>query len=122
MLLRQCVASCNIDPYMTTDLIYSPEKITQLRIAKGLNKSQLADAAGVSHVTIMKYERGNVIEPKYETLLDIAKGLGVSVQAILAEKQNPDLDDNLAQTISGLSGRNKAALLGAAIKLLKEQQ
>lgn len=60
--------------------------------------------------------------PKYSTLESIAAALGVPIQAILAEKQSPDLDDRLAAVTAALQPANKAAILGAAEALLKSQK
>ncbi len=103
-------------------LPYSPEKIIALREARGLNQSELARGAGLSAPTIWALEKGDTVEPKYETLRDVAKALGVPLSAIMADEQPSDIDDQLKATAGALNPPNKAALLAAAKALLDSQK
>ncbi|MFL0269242.1 helix-turn-helix domain-containing protein [Candidatus Clostridium radicumherbarum] len=53
-------------------------KIKILRKSKKLTQKQLAEIAGISEISIKKYER-NIITPKYSTLEKIANALNVSI-------------------------------------------
>jgi transcriptional regulator with XRE-family HTH domain len=103
-------------------LPYSPEKIITLREALGLNQSELARGAGLSAPTIWALENGKTVEPKYETLRDVAKALGVSLPEIMADEQPSDIDDQILSAAGALSPPNKAALLAAAKALLHSQK
>ena len=102
--------------------IYSPLKIRQVREAKGLNQSEPARAARVSPNTIWQYEGGHVKKPKYETLMMIAAGLGVPIEAILAAKQAPTMAQQLSTVFASLTSGRQAALLAAAKAFLEEQE
>jgi putative transcriptional regulator len=56
--------------------------IKELRIAKGMSQKQLADKLDKDKQAIQRLENGQ-INPRYLTLVDIAEGLGVSVNEIL---------------------------------------
>lgn len=103
-------------------LKYSPDKIIALRKERGWGQSELARRAGMSAPSLWALENGRTKMPKFHTLQSLAITLGVPIQAILADKQAPDLDDRLAAATSALSPANKAAILGAAEALLKSQK
>lgn len=103
-------------------LSYSPKKIVALRLACGLNQSELARKAGLSSPTIWALELGRTQLPKFTTLRDIAAALGVPLSAIMADEQPDDIDEQIKATSNGLSPANKAALLAAAKALLNSQQ
>lgn len=52
--------------------------VARLRVDAGLSQVDLADAAGLSRLTLSKIERGEVL-PRADTLSDIARALKVSV-------------------------------------------
>lgn len=52
--------------------------LARLRVDAGLSQVDLADAAGLSRLTLSKIERGEVL-PRAETLSDLARALKVSV-------------------------------------------
>lgn len=56
--------------------------IRQIRLSKNMTQKQLADAIGVDHTIISKYEKGMTI-PSVSRLEMIAKVLGVSVDMLL---------------------------------------
>ncbi|NFA91064.1 helix-turn-helix domain-containing protein [Clostridium botulinum] len=58
------------------------DKIKKLRNDKKLTQKQLAIAAGISEISIRKYESGERF-PKYETLGKIANALGVSINDLI---------------------------------------
>ena len=65
------------------------ENIRQLRAAAGLTLKQLAAKSGVSIATISKIENGK-ISGGFETIYKIARGLGVLVTEIIADRSNDD--------------------------------
>lgn len=68
------------------------EQIKQLRLDKGLNQKQLAEAVGVTKASISDYER-NKRYPPYNVLQAIGETLDVPVTelfAYMAEKENDD--------------------------------
>lgn len=59
--------------------------IRQIRLSKNMTQKQLADAIGVDHTIISKYEKGQTV-PSVSRLEMIAKALGVNVDMILNEE------------------------------------
>lgn len=57
------------------------ENIKRIRKEKGITQKQLATDAGISEISIRKYEAGDR-EPKIETIQKIANSLGVSATAL----------------------------------------
>ncbi|WP_138207762.1 helix-turn-helix domain-containing protein [Haloimpatiens lingqiaonensis] len=57
------------------------DKIRNLRNDKNLTQKELATAAGISEISIRKYENGDR-KPKFETLQKIAGALNVSIHQI----------------------------------------
>ena len=55
--------------------------LRQLRRLKGWTQAQLAEAAGVTRVTIQKLESG-VREPRVSTMARIAEALGVPIRQV----------------------------------------
>lgn len=58
------------------------EKIRSLRLAKGYNQTEFANLIGKDQPSINRLENGNV-NPGYLYLLQIAKGLEVSVDGLI---------------------------------------
>jgi len=65
--------------------------ITQLRDNKGWSQNELATRAGVSHVMIGKYERGDAV-PSLEVAKKIADVLDVSLDYLVGSAVNARLD------------------------------
>ncbi len=65
--------------------------IAQLRDQKGWSQNELATKAGVSHVMIGKYERGDAM-PSLEVANKIANVLEVSLDYLVGEAINANLD------------------------------
>jgi len=53
------------------------KKIRELRNKKGLSQEKLARLANVSYNTIVKIESGESRNPTFQTMIGIAKALGV---------------------------------------------
>lgn len=70
------------------------ERLKQLRKSKGLNQEDLADALGMSYMTIRRWEKG-ITTPRMEDIKDLAKALGVSEADLLN-----DTHDNNSWTIN----------------------
>jgi len=65
--------------------------IAQLRDSKGWSQSELASKAGVSHVMVGKYERGDAT-PSLEVAKKIADVLEVSLDYLVGEATSARLD------------------------------
>jgi len=76
------------------------ERLRQVREAKGLTQTQLAEAAGCFPMTISKLERG-AQEPAWPLVLALARALGVSCQAF-------QVDDGTTDAISSAAGTPEA--------------
>jgi len=64
--------------------------IKQIRLSKNMTQKQLAEAVGVDHTIISKYEKGQV-SPSADRLEAMAKVLGVSVDALLMNDDAADI-------------------------------
>ena len=62
-------------------------KIRNLRTEKGMKQSELAEATGLSRISIGNYERGNR-QPSVNAAAKIAYALGVTVDYLLKEELN----------------------------------
>jgi transcriptional regulator with XRE-family HTH domain len=58
-----------------------------LRKRKGWTQEKLAQQAGISFHTLIKVERGYIKNPKLETLIKLAKALGVSLDKLVGSKK-----------------------------------
>ena len=61
------------------------ENIKKTRIEKGLTQKRLGELCGISESNIRKYEN-NKQNPKYETVIKIAKALGCEVTDLLEDE------------------------------------
>jgi len=59
------------------------KNLKKFRTEKGWSQEKLAREAGISYQTLIKIERGNIKNPKIETLVKLAKALGLSVENII---------------------------------------
>jgi len=59
------------------------ENIKKLRKKKGWPQEKLAREANISYHTLVKIERGGIKNPKIETLVKLAKALGVSIDRLV---------------------------------------
>jgi transcriptional regulator with XRE-family HTH domain len=66
------------------------ERIRNLRIDKGLKQNQLAEATGLSRISIGNYERGNR-QPPVDVAAKIASALGVTVDYLLDNEHGMSL-------------------------------
>lgn len=68
------------------------EAVKHLRLEGGLTREAVAKRAGLSATTITEIEGGLRTEPRWQTLRDLAKGLGVEVPELIRlsiEEQAP---------------------------------
>ena len=59
------------------------KNLKRLRLKKGWSQERLAREAGISYITLVKIERGNIQNPKLETLMKLAGALGVSIDKLV---------------------------------------
>jgi len=59
------------------------KNLKKLRNKKGWSQERLAREAGISYITLVKIERGNIQNPKLETLIKLAKALSVSLDKLV---------------------------------------
>ena len=62
------------------------KNLKRLRLKKGWSQERLAREAGISYITLVKIERGNIQNPKLETLIKLAKALGVSIDRLVGSQ------------------------------------
>ena len=67
---------------MTSGKIIS-ENIKKLRAKLGLTQDDLAKKADIKYTTLMKVESGTVNKPSVQTMANIAKALGVSIEDLM---------------------------------------
>jgi DNA-binding XRE family transcriptional regulator len=60
-------------------------KIRRLRLHTGVTQIELAERAGVGHMTISRIERGEIEEPRISTLRKLADALGIQVRDLLED-------------------------------------
>ena len=62
------------------------KNIRALRESRGMNQSQLADAVGVARLTVITWERGDVIKPRQDEVLGkLCEVFDVSVQDLIGD-------------------------------------
>ena len=61
------------------------KNLVKLRKQKGWSQEKLAVESGISYNTIIKIERGGIKNPKIETVVKLAKALGVSLDRLVKE-------------------------------------
>jgi len=59
------------------------KNLKKLRNKKGWTQEKLAREAGISYITLVKIERGNIENPKLQTLVKLARALGVSLDKLV---------------------------------------
>jgi len=63
------------------------KNLKKLRNKKGWSQERLAREAGISYITLVKIERGNIQNPKLETLIKLAKALDVSIDRLIGSQK-----------------------------------
>ena len=59
------------------------KNLAKLRREKGLTQEGLARKADISFHTVVKLESGGIKNPKIDTVVKLAKALGVSIDKLL---------------------------------------
>ena len=75
-------------------------KLKEIKAEKRLTNQQVADASGVPLSTVTRIFNGQTDNPNIETIEDIARGMGVTLEDISGIKQIEEKftpDDNLIQ-------------------------
>jgi len=60
-------------------------RLNSIRTAKGFTKYRLAKAANISQAYIFRLERGEIKNPRRDTLQKLAHGLGISLSELIGE-------------------------------------
>ena len=63
------------------------KNLKKLRNKKGWSQERLAREAGISYITLVKIERGNILNPKLETLIKLAKALDVFIDRLIGSQK-----------------------------------
>ena len=82
-----------------------------IRERRGLTLQQIEDLTGISFNTISRYERG-VISPNIDTVLKIARALGVTVDELVNGPTNQELDVKIIMGVKSLTGLAGIELAG----------
>ncbi|MDD5773240.1 MAG: helix-turn-helix transcriptional regulator [bacterium] len=59
------------------------KNLTKIRKEKGWSQEKLAVESGISYNTIIKIERGGIKNPRIDTVIKIAKALGISIDELV---------------------------------------
>lgn len=59
------------------------KNLVKIRKQKGWSQEKLAVESEISYNTIIKIERGGIKNPKIETVIKLAKALGVSIDKLI---------------------------------------
>ena len=63
------------------------KNLKKLRNKKGWSQERLAREAGISYHTLIKIEQDRIKNPKLETLIKLAKALGVSIDRLVGSQK-----------------------------------
>lgn len=66
----------------------SLKNLKKLRNKKGWSQEKLAREAGISYIALVKIERGSIKNPKLQTLIKLARALGVSLDKLVGFLKN----------------------------------
>jgi DNA-binding XRE family transcriptional regulator len=66
------------------------KRLQRLRDARKLSQEELARRSGLSVSTIRQIEQGRAPDPRISTVAALARGLGVTFDALLAEDQTEE--------------------------------
>ena len=62
------------------------DRIKALRAEKGMTQEDLAEASGVSRLTISKLETGKLTHARSKTMFAVAKALGVTIDDLFFDR------------------------------------
>jgi transcriptional regulator with XRE-family HTH domain len=63
------------------------KNLKKLRKKKGWSQEKLARESGISYQTLIKIEQGRIKNPRLDTLIKLAKALGVSIDKLLGSSK-----------------------------------
>ena len=63
------------------------KNLKKFRLKKGWSQEKLAREASIAYITLVKIERGNIQNPKLETLIKLAKALDVSLDKLVGSQK-----------------------------------
>jgi Zn-dependent peptidase ImmA (M78 family)/transcriptional regulator with XRE-family HTH domain len=94
--------------------MFNPSRLTLARRRRGLTKSKLAKAVGVTPLTISRYENGDS-EPSGSTLAALAKVLGFPISFFTgADLEIPSVEGVSFRALTRMTASQRDAALGAA--------
>jgi len=62
------------------------QNLVRLRKQKGWSQERLATESGISYNTLIKLERGGIVNPKIETVIKLADALNVGLDELVGRK------------------------------------
>ena len=62
------------------------QNLVKLRKQKGWSQEKLATVSGISYNTLIKLERGGILNPKIETVVKLAEALNVSLDELVGRE------------------------------------
>jgi len=96
------------------------KRVTELRLKKGFNQKELADASGITQATISRIESEQVHQLKSEALKRLAKALGVTVDYLVGKTDKLSANDIVrSDTTAEYIFRGYEKLSGAQREKLK---
>lgn len=112
-----CYNSSRQQKMEDNDMPFS-EKLSKLRVARGITQDQMAQMVGVGIAQIRRYEKGKS-SPTLEVIKNIAKTLGISADELLFDKgeevaASRIMDKRLLEqfeSVSGLSAGDKEVVM-----------
>lgn len=70
---------------MSVALVFDPNRVRNIRIRRGLSRTEVASAIGIRHGVLHNIESGMRSEPQMSTLRKLAEHYGVEVADFYAE-------------------------------------
>ena len=80
---------------MGEQIMLLSEHLRQIRERKGWTQNHLAEVSGVPQPSIWRLEKGLILNPKTSLLRKLAEALGVTMDYLLREEENPSFDEVL---------------------------
>lgn len=59
------------------------KNLKKYRMEKGWSQEKLSREAGISYQTLVKIERGSIMNPKIETILKLSKALNIPLEKLV---------------------------------------
>jgi len=78
--------SIKISDVMSSGNLYL-KNLRKFRKKKGWTQEKLAREANISYHTLIKIERGDIKNPRLETLIKLARALGVSLDKLVGSQK-----------------------------------